>query len=90
MSYRVIQVNILCASAVLFAANAVATRAVAQTLVQPSKQTRSLPPRDIAKSGPTRQAKSCSSYGAGFVPVPGTDGCVKIGAFVEGEASAGR
>jgi hypothetical protein len=63
----------------------------AQTLTDPNPQTKWSPPRSLAKSSPSRRAKSCSSYGAGFVNVPGTDACIKIGGFVSMEAgSQGR
>jgi hypothetical protein len=31
--------------------------------------------------------KSCSLYGAGFVNVPGTDACIKIGGYVTVEGT---
>jgi hypothetical protein len=43
-----------------------------------------------AKTAPARQAKSCSSYGEGFVNVPGTDTCSKAGAYVRTEAAGHR
>jgi hypothetical protein len=33
--------------------------------------------------------KNCSAYGAGFVNVPGTDLCVKIGGWARAQASGG-
>jgi hypothetical protein len=54
--------------------------ALAQTLTEPNPQTKiSSPP---AKSLLTARMKSCSLYGAGFVNVPGTDACIKIGGYV--------
>jgi hypothetical protein len=32
--------------------------------------------------------KSCSTYGAGFVQIPGSDACVKIGGFVAVDGTA--
>jgi hypothetical protein len=32
--------------------------------------------------------KSCSIYGAGFVQVPGSDACIKIGGSVSVEGAA--
>jgi Porin subfamily len=43
-----------------------------------------------AKTAPVKQAKSCSSYGEGFVNVPGTDTCIKAGAYVRTEAAGHR
>jgi Porin subfamily len=51
----------------------------AQTLVQPNPATRPPPSRGQAKSAGTPRAKSCSMFGPGFVNVPGTDACIKIG-----------
>src|ERR1700726_4480358 len=35
------------------------------------------------KAAPVEYVKVCSLYGAGFWYVPGTDTCIKIGAFVK-------
>ena len=35
-----------------------------------------------AKTTPVKRTKSCSSYGDGFVYVPGTDTCVKTGGYL--------
>lgn len=52
----------------------------AQTLTNPNPQTRAptttVPPEN-------KQLKSCPAYGAGFVQVPDTNTCVKIGASVQ-------
>lgn len=62
--------------------------ASAQTLTDPNPhQTPSRPP---AKPDTTVKAKSCAAYGAGFVNVPGTDACVKLGASVTVGAAANR
>jgi hypothetical protein len=34
------------------------------------------------RKAPAARAKSCSIYGAGFVNVPGSDACIKIGGSV--------
>jgi hypothetical protein len=34
--------------------------------------------------------KSCPQYGAGFVQLPGSDTCVKIGGFVDGQVGGSR
>ena len=36
---------------------------------------------------PARRMKSCSTFGAGFVQIPGTDTCVKIGGYVTTEGT---
>jgi hypothetical protein len=33
-----------------------------------------------------KQTKSCSSYGEGFVNVPGTDTCIKAGGYMRTDA----
>jgi hypothetical protein len=65
---------------------------VAQTLVEPNSKAKLSEPSGLAKSQPARRTKPCSSFGAGFVQVPGTAACVKIsGALtVEGAANHGR
>ena len=66
--------------------------AVAQTLTQPNSRTQSPLSRNNAKSSSTARVKSCSTYGPGFVNVPGTDACIKIGGSVdaEGMSSSGH
>jgi hypothetical protein len=64
--------------------------AAAQTLTEPNPHTKVTSPH--AKSPPTARMKSCSLYGAGFVNVPGTDACIKVGGYVtvEGTSKQGR
>ncbi len=73
------------AAALLFAVPA--SGAVAQTLSDPAPPSKWSPPSKAAKSEAAR-AKACSAFGPGFVNVPGTDACVKIGGFVTVEGSA--
>lgn len=49
-------------------------------------------PRTLAKPRANAQAKNpCTGFGAGFVNVPGTDACVKVGGWVTMEGgTAGR
>jgi Porin subfamily len=68
---------------------AVAAGVLAQTLTDPYPQTKLRPPPVAAKSRPTARVKSCRSYGDGFVKIPGTDACVKIGGWATME-STGR
>ena len=63
-----------------------------QTLTDPKFQTKISSPHVTAKSLLPGRMKSCKLYGAGFVNVPGTDACIKIGGYVtvEGTAKPGR
>ena len=68
----------------------IVTSAAAQTLIDPNSAIRppAPPPRPThTKPQPDRQAKSCSAFGPGFVNVPGTDACIKIGGWVSIEGS---
>lgn len=65
----------------------------AQTLSDPRPPAKWSPPQpaqSAAKSKPAARTKSCSAYGAGFVNLPGTDTCIKIGGWVTVEGSTGR
>jgi len=66
---------------------AVGAGAGAQTLTQPNPQPKWSPPQAPAKSPSAAPVKSCSAYGAGFVALPGTDTCVKIGGYIRGEVA---
>ena len=66
-----------------------ASAAIAQTLSDPAPPAKWSPPSQAAKSAAAR-AKACSAFGPGFVNVPGTDACVKIGGWVTVEGSARR
>ncbi|MFY9694078.1 MAG: porin [Xanthobacteraceae bacterium] len=58
----------------------------AQTLTNPDpKPAPSSAPS--AKSHPQQNAKACPAFGAGFVQLPGTDACVKIGGSVTTDVS---
>lgn len=61
--------------------------AAAQTLSEPAPPAKWSPPSKAEKSQAAR-AKACSAFGPGFVNVPGTDACVKIGGWVTLEGSA--
>ena len=77
---------------------AVPASVTAQTLTNPAPQAKWSPPSKAAKAPPAKAAKStraadakaCSGFGPGFVNVPGTDACVKIGGWVTVEGSARR
>jgi Porin subfamily len=82
----VVVVAMASASLMAFAVAQVA----AQTLTNPNRPPKWSPPQGGAKSRATAQAKkSCKEFGAGFVNVPGTDACVKVGGFVTVEGGAG-
>jgi hypothetical protein len=61
----------------------------AQTLTEPNPQPAPSRPL-VAKPGTNAKVKSCSAYGAGFVNIPGTETCVKIGGSVSVDAATGR
>jgi len=63
---------------------------LAQTLTDPNPQAKWPPRQAPAKSQPAARVKSCGAYGAGFVNIPGTDTCVKVGGWVSVEGSARR
>jgi uncharacterized membrane protein YraQ (UPF0718 family) len=70
----------------------VAEHAAAQTLTNPNPPSKWSAPQGTAKSHTSTQTKKpCTEFGAGFVNVPGTDTCVKVGGFVTVEGgSRGR
>jgi hypothetical protein len=72
-------------------AEALRLGASAQTLIEPNSKPKSQPPGS-AKPQPALRTKACSSFGAGFVQLPGTATCVKIGGYVtiEGGVNHGR
>jgi len=69
------------------AAAAVAASGFAQTLTEPNVPAKSAP-RPAKKPHTTAHDLSCSAMGAGFVRVPGTDACVKIGGWVNVEGGS--
>jgi hypothetical protein len=69
-------------AATVFLAAASATGATeAQTLSGPNPKTRA----PTASSQQSKPMKPCPAYGPGFVQVPGSDLCIKIGGSVEVE-----
>ncbi len=76
--------------AFLIAATAVGVvGAASQTLTNPDpKPVRSLPVP--AKSQAQENAKACPAFGTGFVQLPGTAACVKIGGSVTTDVSGAR
>ena len=64
----------------------IASGAIAQTLADPNPKTNGTPPTVTTKSRPAAHVKNCSAYGAGFMAMPGTDACIKVGGSVTVEA----
>jgi hypothetical protein len=62
----------------------------AQTLTDPSAQLAPSRPPRAAKPRASSNVKLCSEYGAGFVKIPGTGACIKIGGSVTGESTISR
>lgn len=77
-----------CLAAIAVLAVIASESVAAQTLTAPNPQPKSHPPPGAAKTPSAERMKSCSAYGAGFVQVPGSDACVKIGGFVTMEGTA--
>ena len=65
---------------------------IAQTLVDPNSKPKLSQPSGPGKPHLAPRTKSCSTFGAGFVQILGTDTCVKIGGYVtmEGTVNHGR
>ena len=70
-------------ASVVFLATAMAASAAAQTLTDPHPGNKNTQP-PASKSSGTKQLTACPEFGAGFVRMPGSDACIKIGGFVEG------
>jgi hypothetical protein len=67
----------------------VVEHAAAQTLTDPNPPSKWPAPHGAPKSHTSAQTKkSCKQFGPGFVNVPGTDTCVKIGGWVTVEGSS--
>ena len=80
-----------CVSAAAMMLAIAATSVVAaQTLTEPNTPVKSPQPSAAAKSLTTRREKSCAMYGAGFVHVPASDTCVKIGGSVQVDGAVSR
>ena len=82
----------LCAAAIAVAAAlfvVIGSDVGAQTLTNPNPPAPSRPPPP-AKPDTSAHVKSCSAYGAGYVNIPGTDTCVKVGGSVTVGGSVGR
>ena len=64
----------------------IVTSALAQTLSDPNSAIK-YPRPAHTKPQPEKHAKSCSAFGPGFIYVPGSDACIKIGGWVTIEGS---
>ena len=64
--------------------------AAAQTLTNPNPQPAPSRPPPAAKPRESEHVKPCSAYGAGFVNIPGTGACVKIGGSVTVDSGINR
>jgi len=90
MDHRIVLPRVVAAVAVMLVLTvATVSGAVAQTLTNPNPQPRPSPPPD-GKSASTKHMKACTSYGAGFVQIPGSDACIKVGGYVTIDAGGGR
>jgi hypothetical protein len=76
---------IVAAAAVIAALSS--SRTPAQTLTDPYPKP-SAPPPATTKSRPTAHVKNCSIYGPGFMAMPRTDTCIKIGGGVTVEGTS--
>ena len=76
---------IVAAAAVIAALSS--SRTPAQTLTDPYPKP-SAPPPATTKSRPTAHVKNCIIYGQGFMAMPGTDTCIKIGGGVTVEGTS--
>jgi hypothetical protein len=74
-------------AAVAVAAAVIAPCASAQTLTHPNAPAKASPPPS-KKSRATAREESCGAFGAGFVRIPGTEACVKIGGWVTMEGTS--
>jgi hypothetical protein len=79
---------IVAAGAVLAALSS--SGAAAQTLTDPHPKPSAPPAPATTKSRPTAHVKNCSIYGPGFMAMPGTDTCIKIGGGVTVEGTSRR
>jgi hypothetical protein len=62
----------------------------AQTLTDPSSQPAQPRPPVATKPHANAHVRSCSEYGAGYVNIPGTETCIKLGGSVTVDSAIGR
>ena len=46
--------------------------------------------RSAPKQEPMQGATDCKHLGEGYVRLPGSDTCIKVGGFIRGDSSIGR
>ena len=82
------QTRCIGAFAVVAAMIMLAAPATAQTLTNPNPPPKSSasPSAGTAKPARIGRTKSCSDYGDGFVYVPASDTCVKVGGYLRFDA----
>ena len=85
---RAPQLRCVRALAVVTAMLMSAAPGAAQTLTNPNPPPKSSAAPSVGAAKPARvgRTKSCSEYGDGFVYVPASDTCVKLGGFVSFDA----
>jgi hypothetical protein len=76
-------------AAVVMPAAVVASSVAAQTLAEPSPTTKSSGRGAIAQAPAREHATACATYGAGFVQMPGSDACIKLGGYVTMQSGVG-
>jgi hypothetical protein len=83
------RIVVLIAVGTILAAPA-AAQTSSSTTGKPKSQPDLFQTPSAAKTAPVKRMKSCSSYGDGFVYVPGTDTCVKAGGYLSIDAGGSR
>jgi hypothetical protein len=86
MNRRIVRARLLVMLVTTAVLGVIVSPAAAQTLTDPYPKTNASPPTVPTKSQPAKHVKNCSAYGAGFMVMPGTDMCIKIGGSVTVEA----
>jgi hypothetical protein len=90
MRYRLTLRSAAAIAAAAMLAVAIGESAGAQTLVNPNPPAARAQPPPAPKPRTSERAKPCGAYGAGFVNIPGTGACVKIGGSVSVDSSVNR
>ncbi|HUD87314.1 MAG TPA: porin [Xanthobacteraceae bacterium] len=76
-------------TAVVMPAAVVASSVAAQTLADPTPTTKSSGRGATAPAPAPERATACATYGAGFVQMPGSDACIKLGGYVTMQSGVG-
>jgi hypothetical protein len=67
----------------------ITSRVGAQTLADPTPTTKSSGRGATAPTPAPERATACATYGAGFVQMPGSDACIKLGGYVTMQGGVG-